>query len=61
MDVDVVKRIIVFLSETIIESDTFTIEEVTSPHFVQEMYSYHLHGIVSEKGHEILNKELKNI
>ncbi len=61
MDMDVVKRIIVHLSETIIESDTFTIEEIASPHFIQELYSYHLHGIVSEKGHEILNKELDNI
>lgn len=61
MDVNVVKKIIVHLSETIIESDTFTIEEVSSPQFILEMYSYHLHGIISEKGHEFLNKELNNI
>ena len=61
MDVNVVKKIIVQLSETIIESKTFTIEEVTSPHFIKEMYSYHLHGIVSEKGHKILEQELNTI
>ncbi len=61
MDINVVQKIIVHLSETIIESDTFTIEEVGSPQFILEMYSYHLHGIVSEKGHRLLNKELNNI
>ena len=61
MDVSVVKRIIILLSEIIIESDTFTIEEVTSPQFIKELYSYHLHGVVSEKGHEILTKELNKI
>ncbi|MBU1011584.1 MAG: TetR/AcrR family transcriptional regulator [Bacteroidetes bacterium] len=61
LDVNVVKRIIIHLSESIIESDNFTFEEITSPHFIKEMYSYHLHGIVSEKGHEFLNQELKKI
>lgn len=59
LDVNVIKRIIIHLSESIIESDNFTFEEITSPHFIMEMYSYHLHGIVSEKGHEFLNQELK--
>lgn len=61
MDVSVVKRIIILLSEKIIESDSFTPEEIASKHFIKELYSYHLHGIVSDTGLEILNKELKNI
>ncbi len=61
LDVSVIKRIIILLSNIIIENDTFTIMEVTSPRFIKELYSYHLHGIVSEKGHKILEKELNTI
>lgn len=61
MNVSVVKRIIILLSEIIIESDSFTIEEIASPAFIKEMYSYHLHGIVSENGLKILEKELNTI
>jgi len=61
LDVDIAQRIIVLLSNIIIENDTFTIKEVTSPGFIKELYSYHLHGVVSEKGLKILEKELNKI
>ncbi len=61
IDMSIVKRIIILLSNIIIENDTFTIKEVTSARFIKELYSYHLHGIVSEKGLKILEKELNTI
>lgn len=61
IDVSIVKRIIILLSNIIIENDTFTIKEVTSARFIKELYSYHLHGIISEKGLKILEKELNTI
>lgn len=56
IDANVATKIIIHLSETIIESDTFTIQEITSPSFIEELYVYHLHGIISEKGQEVLKK-----
>jgi len=61
LDVSIVKRIIIFLSNIIIDNDIFTIKEVTSARFIKELYSYHLHGIVSEKGLKLLEKELSTI
>jgi AcrR family transcriptional regulator len=56
MDTSVISRIIIFLTEMIIDNEQFTIEELCSPSFVNELYLYHLHGIVSEKGIKFLNK-----
>ncbi len=56
MNVSVISRIIIYLTEKIIDNDQFTIEELCSPDFVVQLYLYHLHGIVSEKGLKILNE-----
>jgi AcrR family transcriptional regulator len=55
MNTSVISRIIIFLTEMIIDNEQFTIEELCSPSFVNELYLYHLHGIVSEKGLKFLN------
>ena len=56
MNVSVISRVIIYLTEKIIDNDQFTIEELCSPDFVIQLYLYHLHGIVSEKGLKILNE-----
>ena len=50
--------------ECLIENDLFSNEELFSHEFALEMFLYHLHGIVSEKGSKFLEQhihELKNI
>lgn len=58
INTEVVPKIIIVLNEIIIENDIITFEEAFSPGFIREMFIYHLHGIVSSKGLEYLNKKL---
>jgi len=41
--------------------DVFKSEELHSPEFFTEAFKYHLYAIVSDKGREIIKKEIDNI
>ena len=61
MDQDSLLKIIILLSDTIIENNKITIQETKSHTFIMEFYKFHLFGIVSEKGYQYLQNELENI
>jgi len=47
--------------ESLMSSGIFSMEELMSPLFFLEAFKYHLYGIVSEKGRDILNKQIDQI
>lgn len=57
MNVEMVPKIILLLSEIIVDNDVVTFENISHPDFIEEMLIYHLHGVVNEKGHKYLNKK----
>lgn len=60
----IIAKLNVLRIECLIDSDLFSNEELFSQEFALEMFLYHLHGIVSEKGSKFLEQhiqELKNI
>lgn len=59
LDEKIIAKLHVFRNESIMENDIFTFDEVTSTKFVNEIFNYHLHGIVNEKGLKILKENSK--
>ncbi len=55
MDVDIISRLHMTRLEYKYSSDSFTITELNSEKIMSEIFIYHLHGIVSEKGRAIIN------
>ncbi|MEJ2596610.1 MAG: TetR/AcrR family transcriptional regulator, partial [bacterium] len=47
--------------EAFINSDTIRTEEVLTPEFFREMFTYHMYGIVNEKGRELLEQNLDKL
>jgi AcrR family transcriptional regulator len=61
-DEHIIAKLFVHRNEVlIIESDTFDLNEFTSNKFISEMIIYHIRGIATEKGIEVLNKNQNNI
>ena len=54
LNVSILARLHVFRVENIIESELFSIEELTSIKVFHELFLYHLNGIVSDEGRRIL-------
>jgi hypothetical protein len=62
LDEHIIAKLFVHRNEVlIIESDTFDLNEFTSNKFISEMIIYHIRGIATEKGIEVLNKNQNNI
>lgn len=60
----IITKLNVLRVECLTENDLFSNEELFSQEFALEMFLYHLHGIVSEKGSKYLEQhinELKNV
>jgi len=55
LDVSILARLHVFRVENIIESELFSIEELTSIHVFHEIFVYHLNGILNDTGKKILD------
>ena len=47
---EIIAKLHVFRIENIIETDQFSPEEITSPDFINELFSYHIRGIVNKAG-----------
>ena len=56
LDEEILAKLYVFRAEYLLATDIFTIEEVITNKFVNEISNYHMHGIVSDKGLETLKK-----
>jgi len=61
IDEDIIVRLQLLRVESISSTDLFTHEELYSKHFVEEMFFYHLYGILSEKGVAYLKAHLNLI
>lgn len=59
LDENIIAKLHLFRNENIIENDIFTFDEITSSKFVNEIFNYHLHGIVNEQGLKILKENSK--
>jgi len=58
---DIIARLQVSRIECSMETDLFSLEELTSPDFVFESFIYHIHGIANRKGLDILEERLQEI
>ncbi len=47
--------------EAFINSDAIRTEELLNPEFFREMFTYHMYGIVNEKGRELLEQNLDKL
>ncbi len=54
-----IARLHVFRVENILESDIFTLEELTSFRVFHELFVYHLYGILSQQGREYMEENFK--
>jgi len=55
LDTSILARLHVFRVENILESELFSVEELTSIHVFHEIFVYHLNGILNETGKKILD------
>jgi len=58
---EIIAKLYVYRNEVIIENDQFDLNEYTSPKFFIEVLIYHIRGIATEMGIEILNKHLDKV
>jgi len=58
---ELITRMHVARLESIMTSGMFTIEELISPEFFSEAFKYHLYGIASKKGWNIVNSSIDKI
>ncbi len=58
LNVDLIARLTVQRAESIIDSDFFTHEEFLTTNLFSEILKYHIFGIVSDKGREIVKQRL---
>lgn len=58
VDESVIARLNLMRIEGIMNSGTFSFEEMVSPDFFSEIFKYHVYGIVSDKGHKLFEQEL---
>ena len=59
LNASILARLHVFRVENIIESELFSVEELTSIKVFHEIFVYHLNGILSAEGREILDSSYK--
>jgi len=61
LDSEVIAKLHVSRVEKIIETDFFQQSEFTSQKVFNEIFVYHLHGICSQKGLDLLNEKLQQL
>ncbi|MFH1297035.1 MAG: TetR/AcrR family transcriptional regulator [Bacteroidota bacterium] len=59
LNASIVARLHVFRVENILESELFSIEELTSIKVFHEIFVYHLNGILSDKGRQFMTSNYK--
>jgi len=58
---DVIARLNLMRIEGIMNSGTFSLEEMVSPDLFSEIFRYHVYGIISDKGRNIFEQELNKL
>jgi DNA-binding XRE family transcriptional regulator len=61
IDTVIIAKLYISRVESIHLNDLFTIEEFTSTRLFTELLTYHIRGIATEKGINVLNKKLKEL
>lgn len=61
LNVDIISRLTVLRAESILNSEFFTQEEFHSTNLFKEIIKYHIYGVVSDKGRELVNKKLHEL
>lgn len=59
LDEDIISKVHVSRIENSFANEIFTIEELTSPRFVNEMMNYHIRGLANKEGLKFLESKLK--
>ena len=58
---EILARLNLMRVEGIMSLGIFTLEEITSPEFFREVFTYHMYGIVNDKGRKILEKNIDKL
>ncbi len=61
VDNEIISKLYLSRSETIHMNNLFTVEEFTSMKLFRELLTYHIRGIASDKGIEVLEKKIEKI
>jgi DNA-binding XRE family transcriptional regulator len=61
MDEEVIAKLYLSRSEILHTNDLFTVEELTSVKIFRELLIYHVRGIATEKGIEVLEKKIAGL
>ncbi len=61
VDEEVIAKLYMSHTEYAMESDLLTPEEFTSPRFIIQAFLYHVHGIVNDRGKELIDKYFKQM
>jgi AcrR family transcriptional regulator len=61
MDEEVISRLNLMRVESFINSNVFRPEEILTRDFFKEMFTYHMYGIVNDKGRELLEKNIDKL
>ena len=60
MDIDIVAKLYVSHTDIVLDTNLFPINKYKRSDLHREFVRYHLHAIVSEKGHDVLEEFYKN-
>jgi len=58
---EILARLNLMRIEAIMSSGIFSDEEIIAPHFFKEIFTYHMYGIVNNKGREILEQNIDKL
>jgi transcriptional regulator with XRE-family HTH domain len=61
IDEEVIAKLYLSRSEILNANDLFTVEELTSAKMTEELLIYHVRGIATEKGIEVLGKKIADL
>ena len=61
IDEEVIAKLYLSRSEILNANDLFTVEELTSAKITEELLIYHVRGIATEKGIEVLTKKIADL
>ena len=61
IDEEVIAKLYLSRSEILNANDLFTVEELTSAKITEELLIYHVRGIATEKGIEVLGKKIADL
>jgi len=61
LDEEILARLNLMRIEGIMSLGIFTLDEITSGEFFREVFTYHMYGIVNDKGRKILEKNIDKL